>query len=195
MKRIALLTIVLLVAAFAFANGEEEARDESGTPAGEMAGDMERLPEGMITEFDQTVEVAGVTVSWAVMGEMIRFQMSAETRGWVSIGFDPSRQMAEADMIIGYVEDDQVFVRDDWGTGAVRHGADTENGGTDNIVDAVGFQNSGVTTIQFTIPLNSGDELDKVLGGSHKMIVAYGPDRADDFGTYHAGRGSIDIEI
>ncbi len=191
MKKIAIIAILTLVSVLVFAQGEEEE-----SPGDAMSG-LESLPEGMVTEFDKTVEVAGMTVSWTVMGDMIRFQMAAPTRGWVSIGFDPSRQMADADMIIGYIEDGEVFIRDDYGTGAVRHGADVDNGGESNIVDAAGFENSGVTTIQFSIPLDSGDALDKVLvpGGTHRMIVAYGPDRADDFGTYHSSRGGTDIEI
>ena len=54
-----------------------------------------------------------------------------------------------------------------------------------------------MTSISFTIPLDSGDALDKPLvpGVSYKVIVAYGPDGADEFGTYHGSRGSFEAEL
>ena len=54
-----------------------------------------------------------------------------------------------------------------------------------------------MTSISFTIPRNSGDALDKPLvpGVSYKIIVAYGPNGADEFGSYHGSRGSFETEL
>ena len=43
-------------------------------------------------------------------------------------------------------------------------------------------------------PQLSGDPLDKPLvpGSTYKIIASHGPDGADDFGTYHASRGSVE---
>ncbi|MCK4516427.1 MAG: hypothetical protein KAU31_14290 [Spirochaetaceae bacterium] len=64
-----------------------------------------------------------------ILGAFLVLLMSAVTTGWIAAGFDPSRQMADANIIIGYVADGEVFLRDDFGTGNVRHGADVDNGG------------------------------------------------------------------
>ena len=104
---------------------------------------------------------------------------------------------ADANIIIGYVSDEEVFLRDDYGIGNVRHGADVDNGGTYDLSDVEGSEAGGVTTVSFTMPLDSGDALDKPLvsGSTYKMLMAHGPDGADDFGTYHGSRGSVEINL
>jgi len=149
------------------------------------------------TEGFESVTNAGVTVSWMVKGSDLSVVISARTTGWVAVGFDPSRMMGDANIIIGYVMDGQVFVRDDFGVGNIRHGADSANGGVDNLADITGSEEGGVTTIGFTIPLDSGDGMDKplVAGRTYRIIMAYGPDGADDFSTHHASRGSTEIRL
>ncbi|MEX2445518.1 MAG: DOMON domain-containing protein [Alkalispirochaeta sp.] len=141
--------------------------------------------------------VAGVDVRIGVVGDTLEVELSAETTGWISIGFDPSRQMADANIIIAYVEDGELRIADDYGIGRMAHGRDTEHGGSDDIIAATGRQEDGVTTVEFTIPLDSGDDLDKPLipGETYLVLVAYGPDGAADFTTYHANRGSFELEL
>ena len=140
---------------------------------------------------------AGVDVQWRVNDDQITVQMSAPTTGWVAVGFDPARMMAEANMIIGYVENGTLTIADDYGTAATAHGRDTENGGTDDIISAEGRETEEGAQITFTIPLDSGDPTDKPLtpGNSYKVIVAYGPDRSNNLDAYHEARGSFTMEL
>lgn len=181
MKRVLFLVLVIAAAAVTvFANGEAEG-----------------APEVPQLEGFSSATAAGVNVQWNVDGDTITVQASAGTTGWVAVGFDPSRQMADANIIIGYVEDGELFISDDYGVSRISHAPDTENGGSNDIVNAEGDERDGVTTIRFTIPLDSGDAMDKPLepGTTYTVIVAYGPDDADDFGTYHATRGSFEMEL
>lgn len=141
--------------------------------------------------------VAGVEVQVQVEEEMLQVALSAETTGWISIGFDPSRMMADANIIIAYVEDGELSIADDYGTGPMSHDRDTAHGGTNDIVAATGREEEGVTSVEFAIPLESGDDLDKPLaaGNTYLVLVAHGPDGADDFTTYHANRGSFELEL
>lgn len=179
-RRLSLALLIAFAAVAVFANGEGEA-----------------APEVPQLEGFSSATAAGVNVQWMVEGDTITVQASAGTTGWVAVGFDPSQQMADANIIIGYVEDGELFISDDFGVSRISHAHDTENGGSDDIVDAEGDERDGVTTIRFTIPLDSGDAMDKPLevGSTYKVIVAYGPDDADDFGTYHATRGSFEMEL
>ncbi len=189
MKRILGAFFVLLMSSAAAFGGGESESVEPGAGAG--AAVVETM-EGY-----SSASASGVNVQWKVDGDAISVQMSAATTGWIAVGFDPSRQMADADIIIGYVADGEVFLRDDFGIGKVRHGADVDNGGTDDLSNIEGTEIGGVTSISFTIPLDSGDALDKPLvpGSTYKVIVAYGPDGTDDFGTYHGSRGSFETEF
>ena len=182
-KYLLVVALILMSTAVIFANGNGE----------EEAMAIEVMDGYKSADVDE----AGVNVQWMIEGDQLHIQMSAMTTGWIAVGFEPSRQMKDANIIIGYVEDGEVFLRDDWGVANTRHGADAENGGTDDLSDIAGSEADGVTTISFVIPLDSGDATDKALaaGGSYKMIAAAGPDGKDDFGTYHAKRGSTQIEL
>lgn len=187
-RSLGVFLVLLMSTAAVFGGGEGESNDSD---SGAVASTIDTM-DGY-----SSASAAGVNVQWKVDGNMISVQVSAATTGWIAVGFDPSRQMADANIIIGYVADGEVFLRDDFGTGNMRHGADVDNGGTDNLSDVAGTEADGATTISFTIPLDSGDALDKPLvpGSSYKFIVAHGPDGTDDFGTYHGSRGSFEIDL
>jgi hypothetical protein len=141
--------------------------------------------------------VAGVEVRMQAVGDVLQVELSAATTGWVSIGFDPSHMMADANIVIAYVEDGELHIADDYGIGPMAHDRDTNHGGSNDIITATGRQEDGVTTVEFAIPLESGDDLDKPLaaGNTYTVLVAHGPDGADDFTTYHANRGSFELEL
>lgn len=174
------MACIALVPAFSGGDGEDE-------------GASVEVLEGF-----QSVTQSGVNFQWQVDGDSLNVQVSAKTTGWVAVGFDPSNMMQDANIIIGYVSDGEAFVRDDYGVGKVKHGADADNGGTDDVANVSGTEEDGVTTLRFTIPLDSGDSTDRPLteGNKYKVIVAHGPDGKDDFGSYHANtRGSTEITL
>jgi hypothetical protein len=163
----ALLVIILTVTGTVFANG--------GAEAVELP-----LPEGFSSAGD-----GGITMQWKLEGENLHVRMAAAVSGWVAVGFDPSRRMKDSDIIIGYVQDGRVFVEDHFGTGATSHRPDAELGGRNDVMNAEGREENGITWIAFTIPLDSGDQYDKVLqpGNSYQVNLAAGGQ--DDFGNYH----------
>jgi len=146
----------------------------------------------------QEVEVDGFTLRWATQsGDILAVELTGPTTGWVAVGFDPVAQMSEANLIIGYVESGTAYLRDDYGVAPTSHAPDTALGGTDNVTINGGDETGGETTIEFSIPLDSGDSYDKALapGNSYPVILARGPDGADDFSTYHEFVTSTNIEI
>jgi hypothetical protein len=132
-----------------------------------------------------------------VDGETLDVVLSYETSGWLSIGFDPTSMMQDANIIIGYVDGGELTISDQYGTGQTAHQADTEIGGTDDITNAEGSESGGRTELRFSIPLDSGDEADRPLseGETYTVLLAHGPNDSDDMSTYHQGRTSVDIEI
>ncbi len=134
---------------------------------------------------------------WKIEADNIKVKMSAPTTGWVAVGFDPSRVMKDADYVFGYVENGELTISDQFGTGAFSHKADTEIGGTNDIVTASGSEASGRTTLEFVIPLNSGDEYDVVLDPDqqHTVLFAYGPDGADNFSKKHSFRSKVNLQF
>lgn len=121
-----------------------------------------------------------------VAGEDLECILRGNTTGWLSVGFNPSNMMRDANFIIGYVEDGVGYIEDHFGTGNVSHEADVDLGGTDDVTLIDASQEGGVTTLHFRIPLDSGDPYDTVLeiGSTYPVIFASG--NQNDFVSYHA---------
>jgi hypothetical protein len=115
--------------------------------------------------------------------------------GWVAIAFEPNAPFHKgANIIIGYVKNDQLFIEDHYGTASTSHNSDVALGGTNNILESAGNESEGKTTIEFKIPLNSGDLLDTVLepNTDFTVMVAYQA-TADDLTSIHTAAGIVSI--
>jgi hypothetical protein len=147
-------------------------------------------PEGFYT-----ATANGITLKYKVDGTELHCVLSANTSGWVSVGFNPSNMMKDANFIIGYVENETAFIRDDWGVDVTSHQSDISLGGSENVTLLQGNETEGVTEIEFTIPLNSGDPYDQILqqGNSYPITLARGD--ADDFDQYHSAVGVTNITL
>ncbi|MBN2830551.1 MAG: T9SS type A sorting domain-containing protein [Candidatus Cloacimonetes bacterium] len=147
----------------------------------------------------QTVSTAGVTLNYRVTDDSqnLECQLSANTTGWVAVGFDPTNTMQNGNIIIGYDQAGTTMIRDDWGTTQTAHSADTAIGGTNDIITSSSMETGGVTELHFIIPLDSGDTKDKplMIGQSYPIILARGANGADNFTGMHAGAGFANITI
>jgi len=137
-------------------------------------------------EYQHRLQAENITFSWTIQGDEIHVQLSAKTEGWVAVGFDPIDAMEGANIIIGAVKDGQVKIEDHFGDRKRGHTNDEELGGKNNVKNPAGTEEKGVTTISFTIPLNSGDKYDKPIpvDGKGKVMLAYGAG-ADSFKNRH----------
>jgi hypothetical protein len=130
-------------------------------------------------EYQHSLTVDQMTFAWSVVGENLAVKLSAPTTGWVAVGFNPTDMMKDANIIIGYVKDGKVEVSDDFGTQPTQHAADSKREGADNVTLIGGSETGTTTTLEFSIPLKSGDPNDGVIDpkADTKVMLAYGPDR------------------
>jgi hypothetical protein len=132
---------------------------------------------------------------WTVAGEMAWFGISAETTGWVAVGFEPEVRMQNADMVIGWVGDDRIaHVVDEWSTGPTGpHSADVDLGGTDDIVSSAGSEEDGTTVIEFSRPHQTGDQYDNPVEVDINLpiIWAFGDDDGGELHHMQRGSGTI----
>lgn len=137
----------------------------------------------------------GIIFQWKVVGDYLKIRLSAPTEGWVAVGFNPSNMMKDADYKLAYVEDGQTFIEDHYGSGYISHKEDTNLGGTGDFELDGGSEENGVTSVGFTIPLNSGDAYDKILkeGDEVKVLLAYSG--RDSFRRKHKERTSVVIRL
>ncbi len=180
-------------------NGVAGAHDEEGEAStDENAPILGVTVDGRITdgEYENSVDVAGVAVSWAHDGQHLAVGLLSPGTGYVSIGFDPVQRMDGANFILAAVDGEEVVTRDDIGTGPFAHRADTDREGTDDILEAAGAETETGTTIEFVIPLDSGDEQDKPLvpGRTYTILVGYHAS-SDSFSAKHSARGSGEMTL
>ncbi len=137
-------------------------------------------------EYDHEMKGAGVTFSWKVDGDTLHGKLSAKTKGWVAVGFNQVEQMQGGNYILGFVKGSDVEVVDHFGNKKINHDLDEKLGGTSDVTVVGGSEKGGTTTIEFTIPLDSGDQYDTVLvaDGDTKVVLAHGPPR-DSFKARH----------
>ena len=209
--RVLALALVALVALFGCA-GEEETESSAETSSGETEA-ADSAAETTSTDSEEPAETTETTettetfksasfqdweLEWRVQGENLAVSISYPSTGWLAVGFDPSRMMQDANIMIGYVSaDGEVVLTDQYGTATTAHQPDEELGGSNDLSEVEGSEEDGVTTLSFVMPLDSGDEYDKPLtpGESYRVLVARGPDGQDDLTTYHAGRGGFEITL
>jgi hypothetical protein len=147
-------------------------------------------------EYAHSVQIAGVQVYWSNDATYLRVGLVAPGTGFVAMGFDPVRQMEGANFVLGYVKDGKSYFRDDFGIEPTAHMADVDRGGVNNIVSSAGAEWTDQTILEFIIPLDSGDELDKPLvpGLTYPVLLAY-HDLQDGFTTMHSRRGTGEIRL
>ncbi len=136
-------------------------------------------------EGGDSLSYKGLDVKWTIEDGYIVFDLTAKATGWISIGFEPTSMMKDADIIIGYVKDGILVIEDQFGTSFTSHKSDISLGGTDDIVPLSGSEVDGTTNIKFKKPMKSQDKFDKSLnvGKAYKFIVAYS--NRDDFKSMH----------
>ena len=146
--------------------------------------------------YDHEVTAKDMTFAWKVDGDTLHAKMSAKTKGWVGVGFNPSSKMKDANFILGYVKDGKAEVVDHFGTKATGHGEDSKNGGSDDVTLVAGTEDNGLTTIEFTMPVNSGDKMDGTLNadGDTMLLLAYGPDR-DSLKPRHKFKTTMTVNL
>jgi hypothetical protein len=142
-------------------------------------------------EYAHTTSAGGFQICWSNDDETLRIGLVSPGTGYLAIGFDPENRMAGANFILGAVVAGRVIVRDDFGVGPTQHAPDTAGGGTDDILAAAGSEQNGKTYLEFVIPLDSGDPMDKRLvpGETYKILIAF-HETSDDFNAWHSRRGT-----
>ena len=146
--------------------------------------------------YDHEMEAKGATFAWKVDGDTLHGKVSAKTKGWVAVGFNPSKKMKDANYIIGYVKDGQPEVADHFGDKSTGHSPDEKLGGTSDVTLVGGSEEGGITTIEFTIPLDSGDKYDSALSadGDTVVLLAFGPDR-DSYKPRHKNKATKTVNL
>ena len=146
-------------------------------------------------QYDHEVKDKKISFAWKVDGDKLAVKLTAETEGWVGIGFNPSTEMKDANFILAYVKDGETKITDEFGDSETSHVPDDKLGGTVDVALVGGTEAAGVTTVEFTIPLKSVDKNDREINanGDNVVLLAYGG--RDSFKTRHTYRTALKVNL
>jgi hypothetical protein len=179
---------VLLLAALFWGCGQQAPEE----PAAEAALSQEELGK-----YGHGIAVRDVRFFWTVQGENIEVKLVAPTNGWIGIGFNPDvpENMKGANFLIGYVKGGKAEVVDHYGTELKKHKDDEKIEGKSDVSNVSGSEQDGQTVLEFTVPLDSGDPMDKpvTVQGDTIVLLAYG--RSDSIVLKHRFRAILKVNL
>lgn len=124
--------------------------------------------------------------------------LKGNTQGWISIGFEPTEWMKDADIIMGSVNGNNTTLLDEYCTGNYGpHLNDTELGGTYDIQEYGGKEDSNYTVIEFKRKMNTGDKFDKAFSPGENISIIWAMADSKDNDVKHniaKGTGVLSLE-
>jgi hypothetical protein len=156
-------------------------------------------PDSLITKSKdttlKTVTAGKFTFSYKIDGKNLVAIVSCKTKGWIAVGFNPKNIMQNANLIMGSVVDGSALLSDEFGDGMYSHKPDTVIGGKNNIIAGDCTQANGVTTLSFTIPLDSGDPKDTKLVPGSKVKLLFATGATNDIRKKHNNDATATITL
>jgi hypothetical protein len=156
-------------------------------------------PDSLVTKSKdttfKTVTAGKFTFSYKIDGKNLVATVSCKTQGWIAVGFNPKNIMQNANLIMGSVVDGKALLSDEFGDGMYSHAPDTVIGGKNNIIAGDCTQASGITTLSFTIPLDSGDPKDCKLVPGSKVKLIFATGATNDIRKKHKDDASTTITL
>jgi hypothetical protein len=143
--------------------------------------------------YARKVTASGVDFEWTIEGPVMHGKMSARTLGWVTVGFNQRSELKGTRLIMGYVQDGKVVVEEHIAD-PPNHGPKSAVGGRNAVVSQSGTEQNGVTTIEFTLTLDTGDDLVPLEQGQvYFTTLAWSHE--DDLYHHSAMRTAIDVKL
>ena len=136
------------------------------------------------------------SVYWYNDNEYLFMAMKGQTSGWVSIGFEPTYSMLDADMVFGWVTGGTPTVLDVYSTGAFGpHPPDQQLGGTNDLIETAASEGNGFTIVEFKRKMNTGDRYDKAFTKGQSINIIWGLGSSDSLESPHIRTGSGRINL
>lgn len=134
---------------------------------------------------------------WRIDEDRIYIAMTAETTGWVAIGFSPVSLHKASDIVSGWVDaNGTVNIIDCYFPDMYPpHPHDIHQNGTNDILSYSGAEEHNRTVIEFSRLVSTGDDLDNdiLLNGSMEIFWSYGT--SDIWTEKHVNAGFAQINF
>lgn len=144
---------------------------------------------------EKKISVNGMQVSWEFQQDRICFIMSAPTDGWVTIGFNETKNMTGAYLLMGRVKNAKSEVVEHFTISPGYYVTVDSLGGAAQIADVSGTQKGKNTLLRFSLPVEAKSKYQKNLSEGEKYIMILAYSRDDDYQHHSIMRTSIRVEL
>ena len=152
--------------------------------------------DGMVAvnEYARSQKFGDIVIFTRLENGMVHIAIQSNKEGYLSLGIRPEEKMQGGDIITCVMAGTQARIYDTYSIGTFGpHPEDTTQGGSDDIMEASGSRQNGLTTFEFKRRLDTKDMRDKALvAGNNPIMWAIGP--SADITARHSSRG-FDILI
>lgn len=182
-KKISLILLFLLGLSSLYLQGMHRAQaGETVLKQTAKAATVDGIVE--IDEYSYSYNYKQLSLYLNKTSERLYAAVTAETEGWVGVGFDSSK-MDNADIIIGYIQDGKTLIKEQKGSGKKHIDSDIPY-----VKSYAMKESSGKTTLEVELILQ-----DVIKRGQKtlSMIMAYG--KSDSLSKYHKLRAAVEIEL
>ncbi len=126
-------------------------------------------------EYANTVihDDSGMVVHWTIDGDMLYMGFTLEARGWVGIGWgaEQTNRKAGFDVLIATEQDGEFVLLDMFQESARGEPVlDSEEGGSNTVVDFAVTHEGDLWTVEFSRPLDTGEDTDVAITPGTPMI-------------------------
>ncbi|PRP77239.1 hypothetical protein PROFUN_13622 [Planoprotostelium fungivorum] len=130
----------------------------------------------------------------------ITFNITAQTTGWVGIGFNSVGLMGGADITTSWITNNAVTIFDAYATMEAQPQPDTKSGGSNDVSAVSGSESATSTTVVFTRPMAATDKNDNAIQGKIYVLWAWGTqdgvgDASSPQFPQHERYGSVQINF
>lgn len=152
-------------------------------------------PDSLFDNKARSVSKNGMEVKWRFDEYRIYFEMKAPTQGWVAIGFNESSALEGTYLIMGHVANHQAAVVEHFVQSPGQYSPIKDLGGTVEVQDIGGQEESKLTKLSFSLPLTAVDHYRKSFtsGADYNLLIAYSQE--DDFQHHSVMRTSVKIQL
>lgn len=185
MKKILyLLPLFLVLFAIACASDSENAEIDA------KSGASKSVSKGMLKSESDYIKMK---LEFDEKRENVIITMSAKTEGWLSVGFEPSRMMKDAEIFIAYVSDGEVTFSHHYGSSSVKH---KKIEGSEDYTEILSHSvKDGWVKVKFSRSLDAEGEYYKTFEKGREMRVIYAIGKENNFKSRHIKRGSGTVVV
>ncbi len=146
-------------------------------------------------EYENFLEIDGMNIEWEFEGNLLKFKLHSPTQGWLSLGFNESNNVVNANLVMGAVAEQNTQMEEFYVLGFGNSQPMEAIGGHTSVTDFLGFEDASGTSFQFTIDSDINDDFHYDLKEGNKIWLICSYSLSDEFEEHSIMRRHLEITL